>query len=35
MSCDRALSGASTGEYNVKKIKRPIFLYNVYLLETR
>jgi hypothetical protein len=26
-------SGAWTGEYNVKKIKRPIFVYNVYLLE--
>ena len=27
-------SGAWTGEYNVKEIKRPSFVYNVYLLET-
>ena len=26
-------SGAWTGKYNVKKIKRPIFGYNIYLLE--
>ena len=24
-----------TGDYNVKEIKRPIFVYHVYLLETR
>jgi len=28
-------SGAWTGDYNVKEIKRPIFVYKVYLLETR
>ena len=26
---------AWTGEYNVKEIKRPIFIYKVYLLESR
>jgi hypothetical protein len=28
-------SGARTGDYNVKEIKGPIFLYKVYLLESR
>jgi hypothetical protein len=28
-------SGAWTGEDNVKEIKRPILVYNVYLLEIR
>ena len=27
-------SGAWTGDYNVKEIKRPIFVYNVYLQES-
>ena len=27
-------SRARTGEYNVKEIKKPIFGYNVYLLES-
>ena len=28
-------SGAWTGKYNVNEIKRPVFVYNVYLLESR
>src|SRR4029077_14025371 len=28
-------SCARSGEYNVKEIKRPSFVYNVYLFETR
>jgi hypothetical protein len=26
--------GASTGEYDVKEIKRPVLVYNIYLLES-
>jgi len=28
-------SGAWTGDYNMKEIKRPVFVYNVDLFETR